>query len=174
MATVELFPDFRDFLGSLNSAKVKYLVLGGYAVNHYGYRRVTDDLDVWVSTDAPNAKRLSLALQRFAGFPAHAVEPEQFTQRGKVFMFGRPPGRIDILTGPSGVNFSACHRRRRVVDWDGLRVPLISLADLRQNKLASGRAKDLADLENLPAEQRRRGSITPRAARRRSTPPRKP
>jgi hypothetical protein len=152
MAKVDLYPDFRDFLRSLNSEGVEYLVLGGYAVIHYGYRRATDDLDVWITTKPDNAQRVSRVLQRFGGFPAAKVKPSMFAAPGKLFIFGREPVRIDILTGPSGLDFDTCYARRNVVDWDGVMVPLISFADLRRNKKASGRAKDVADLEHLPSE----------------------
>lgn len=167
MAKVDLFPDFKEFLKSLNSARVKYLVLGGYAVIHYGYRRVTDDFDVWVAVDSANAERLSRVLQKFAGFTADAVKPAMFLEVGKVFMFGREPGRIDILTGPSGVQFDDCYARRNVVDWDGVKVPLISINDLKKNKRASGRAKDQADLDNLPttADHRATRASRPRKKR---------
>ena len=150
MAKVDLYPDFKGFLESLNSEGVEYLVLGGYAVIHYGYRRVTDDLDVWIAVRPDNAQRVSRVLQRFGGFPAAKVNPSMFAARGKIFIFGREPVRIDILTNPSGLDFDACFARRNVVDWDGVKVPLISFDDLKRNKQASGRAKDLADLENLP------------------------
>lgn len=149
MAKVDLFPDFREFLGSLNSAKVEYLVLGGYAVIHYGYRRVTDDLDVWVALRPENVGRVAKVLRDYFGFTAAAVKPIVKAKPGKVFIFGREPVRIDILTGPSGVEFDRCYARRNVVRWDGIKVPLISLEDLKANKLASGRAKDVADLEYL-------------------------
>ena len=150
MAKVDLFPDFREFLKSLNSAGVEYLLIGGYAVVHYGYERVTKDIDVWIATTPVNAAKVSVALQAFAGFPPESVRPTQFEQAGQVFAFGREPVRIDILTGLDGVNFRECYARRNTVDWDGISVPLIALEDLRANKLASGRTKDLADLENLP------------------------
>src|SRR4051812_35809657 len=146
MAKVDLFPDFKELLELLNSAGVRYLVLGGYAVIHYGYRRVTDDLDIWIAIDPENTAKLSAVLQRFAGFPAARVKPSMFQERGKVFIFGREPVRVDILTTPSGLDFESAYRRRRTVDWDGVRIPLIDLKDLRTNKRASGRAKDLADL----------------------------
>jgi hypothetical protein len=152
MAKVDLFPDFRAFLLSLNNHAVEYLLLGGYAVAHYGYERVTKDIDVWIAVNRENATRLSSALQEFGGFSAAAVEPEMFLAPGKVFMLGREPVRIDILTGPSGVEFTDCYGRRNVVRMDGVEVPLISLADLRANKLASGRPKDLADLQRLPTD----------------------
>ena len=153
MAKVDLFPDFKAFLESLNSEGVKYLLLGGYAVIHYGYRRSTDDLDVWIATDAENAEKVSRVLQSFGGFSKSKVNPSMFQTRGKVFIFGREPVRIDILTSPAGVDFADCYARRGEVDWDGVKVPLISFEDLKRNKSASGRAKDLADLEGLPPTQ---------------------
>jgi len=153
MAKVDLFPDFKGFLESLNSNGVRYLLLGGYAVNHYGYRRATDDLDIWIAVDPENAKRLSRTLQEFAGFSPTKVRASMFLAEGKVFIFGREPVRIDILTAPSGVGFEESYARRRDVNWDGVIVPLISMADLKRNKKASGRPKDLADLENLPPDR---------------------
>jgi hypothetical protein len=168
MAKVNLFPDFKELLGSLNSAGVRYLVLGGYAVNHYGYHRATDDLDIWIATDPANAEKVSLALQEFGGFPASKVKPSMFQQKGQVFIFGREPVRVDILTGPSAVDFETSYLSRNIVEWDGIEVPLISFEDLKKNKRGSGRAKDLADLENLPAV------VKPRATGKRSRRRRKP
>ena len=91
MAKVDLFPDFKALLELLNSAGVRYLVLGGYAVNHYGYHRATDDLDIWIAIDPENAKRVSEVLQEFGDFPAAAVKPSMFQQKAKVFIFGREP-----------------------------------------------------------------------------------
>jgi hypothetical protein len=76
MAKVDLFPDFREFLESLNSNGVRYLLLGGYAVIHYGYRRATDDLDVWIAPDPENAQRLSRVLQEFGGAVDRPRRPE--------------------------------------------------------------------------------------------------
>src|SRR5712675_2385387 len=115
MAKVNLFPDFKEFLESLNSERVKYLLLGGYAVIHYGYRRVTDDLDVWIAIDNNNAEKLSQVLQKFGGFPASKVPSSLFQQTGKVFIFGREPVRIDILTSPSGLDFDECYARKRKI-----------------------------------------------------------
>src|SRR5512142_2141053 len=145
MGKANLYPDFRELLESLNSAGVRYLVLGGYAVNHYGYRRATDDLDIWIALDPENAEKVSTVLQQFAGFPASRVKPSMFRAKGKIFMFGREPVRVDILTDPSGLDFETSHARRNVIDWDGVQVPLVSFEDLKANKSASGRAKDLAD-----------------------------
>ncbi|MGH7179310.1 MAG: DUF6036 family nucleotidyltransferase [Tepidisphaeraceae bacterium] len=154
MATsrAKLDGDFKAFLESLNSAKIRYLVLGGYAVNYYGYHRSTDDLDVWVAVDSENAHRLSNVLQSFGGFRASEVPSSMFIERGKIFMFGRVPWRVDVLTGSSGIEFEQCYSRRVTATLDGVTIPVLALEDLRANKLASGRNKDLADLDNLPKQ----------------------
>jgi len=151
MPRISLDPNFREFLESLNSANVRYLLLGGYAVNFHGYHRSTGDLDVWISVEPENTVRVSKVLQTF-GFSAERVAPELFLEPGKIFMFGRVPVRIDLLTAPSGVEFERCYTRRVYAELDGVRVPVIALEDLRANKLASGRDKDLLDLKQLPTQ----------------------
>jgi predicted nucleotidyltransferase len=153
MAKVDLFPDFKAFLKSLNAAGVEYLLIGGYAVIYYGYRRTTDDLDVWIALSEDNAKRVSSVMQTFGGFPPSKVKPSLFTDPTAVFIFGREPVRIDILTNASGVDFASAYARRHEVIWDGIKVPLISLQDLKSNKRASGRPKDIADLSGLPGNE---------------------
>lgn len=150
MAAVNLHPDFKEFFASLNANGVQYLLIGGYAVIHYGYHRMTSDLDIWIGVGDDNARRVSLVLQEWGGFPAAEVPPSLFDGVGKMVTFGRNPVGIDILTRPAGVEFQSCFKRRLVVDWDGVKISLISLADLRANKLASGREKDQADLKYLP------------------------
>ena len=150
MAKADLHPDFRELLESLNSAGVKYLLLGGYAVIFYGYHGATDDLDVWISTDPANAEKVAATLRAFGGFSNRQANPSMFRTRGKVFVLGREPVRVDILTNPTALDFDDCYSRREIFEWDGVKVPVISFGDLRINKKASGRAKDLADLENLP------------------------
>jgi len=157
MGKANLFPDFKELFELLNSARVKYLVLGGYAVIHYGYRRATDDLDIWISPDRDNAEKVSQALQGF-GFSAGKVKPSMFVDKGSVFIIGREPTRIDLLTQPSGIDFETCYARRNTVEWDGVPIPLVSLEDLRANKQASGREKDLADMKGLSTVETREAS----------------
>ena len=149
MATIQLPRDFKEFFVLLNSEKVEYLLVGGYAVIHYGYTRSTGDIDVWINPSAENAQRLVRVLTRF-GFSANSVSFEQFTQQGKVFQIGVPPLRIDLLTGITGCDFPSCFVRRSTVEFDSIPVSVIRLEDLKKNKRATGRAKDQADLENLP------------------------
>jgi predicted nucleotidyltransferase len=156
--------DFRELLELLNSGGVRHLVLGGHAVNFHGHHRNTKDLDLWIAVDPDIAGRVSEALRQF-GFPAESVPPSLFLQRGKVFVLGREPFRVDLLTNPSGVDFESCYARRVETVLDGVAVPFISLDDLRTNKQASGRLRDRADLEELahpkpprrPAKRRRGG-----------------
>ena len=138
--------DFKRFLKLLNSNHAKYLVIGGYAVNHYGYNRPTGDLDIWVGHDRDNASRVSQAVREF-GFAD--LDAKVFAQPDKIVRMGVPPIRLEIMTTISGVEFDACHRRRQTIRFDDVDVPVIDLDDLKQNKRAAGRLKDLADIEEL-------------------------
>jgi hypothetical protein len=165
---ISLDPNFRDLLSCLNSAGVRYLVVGGYAVNFHGYHRNTQDIDVWIATDDANAERVAGALRSF-GFPASSARAARFRSRGAIFSFGRPPFRVDLLTDPAGLEFDDCYARRVEADVDGLRVPVISLEDLVANKASAGRKKDLADVEKLKTRPQRKGrapSPSPKKKRR--------
>jgi hypothetical protein len=122
------------------------MVIGGYAVIVYGYVRTTGDLDIWVARTEENAGRIVLALREFGFTMASA---DVFREANAVIRMGVRPLRIELLTGISGVEFDDCYPRREVMDFEGLPVPLICLADLKTNKRASGRLKDLADLDEL-------------------------
>jgi len=148
MATIRLPNDFKEFLQLLNSEKVEYLLVGGYAVGCFGYPRATGDLDIWMARSPANAEALSRTLRRF-GFSAVAVPPDRFLAEGRVFRIGVPPLRIDLLTNATGVDFSECYARRLEREIDGVKVSLIHLDDLKANKQACGRTKDLDDLEHL-------------------------
>ena len=146
MDTIQLPLDFKEFLKSLNSKKVEYLVIGGYAVGYYGYPRPTGDLDIWISNTPDNAERASEALEEF-GFPCPI---DVLLKENEVVRMGIPPFRIEVLNTIDGVNFSDCYSERVTADVSGVEMSLISLPRLKQNKNASGRAKDVNDLENLP------------------------
>ena len=161
--------NFKDLLECLNSAGARYLVLGGYAVNFHGYHRNTKDFDVWIAIDPDNAGRVSIALQQF-GFPTSSVPPSRFLERGVIHVFGREPLRVDILTDPSGVQFENCFARRVETTLDGVRIAFISLDDLRTNKRASGRPKDLADVDELSQRLIPKRSVP---TRRKRKPPRR-
>jgi len=144
-----LTDDFREFLRLLNANRVDYLLVGGYAVGLHGYPRATVDLDLWIRPVQDNAERVLAALQAF-GFDAPALKPELFTDPRSLVRFGVPPFRIEIMTSIDGVEYDACRGRAETMVIDQVSVPVISLDDLKANKRAAGRHKDLADLENLP------------------------
>ncbi len=144
-----LTDDFKEFLRLLNANRVDYLLVGGYAVGLHGYPRATVDLDVWVRATSANAERVLRSLRQF-GFELPALEPTLFIDPRSVVRFGVPPFRIEVMTSIDGVEYDACRPRAVEFDLAGVRVPVISLADLKVNKLAAGRHKGLADLDNLP------------------------
>ena len=149
---VKLPPDFKEFLSLLHTHRVKYLLVGGYAVAAHGYPRFTGDMDVWIQTNTENAESVLRVCREF-GFDVPNLRVELFTDPKQMTRMGHPPLRIEILNSVSGLNFESAWENRINEVWDGIPVSLISLQDLRINKLASGRLKDLADLENLPDAQ---------------------
>ena len=143
-----LTPDFKEFAALLNSNKVEYLIVGGYALAAYGHPRYTGDLDFWIGTAAENADRVLAALNQF-GFGSLGIRREDLTEPGQVIQMGFPPSRIDLLTSIDGVSFGPCYQRRLVFNVDGLQLGFIALDDFKINKKAVGRYRDLADLEIL-------------------------
>jgi hypothetical protein len=149
MDPTHLSDDFRDFLTCLNEAGVEYLIVGGHAVAYYGYVRPTRDMDIWIAVSKDNAERLVHAVKSFFGIELKGVTQEWFLDSENVTRFGAVPNLIEIVPTISGGNFSEAFARRVVAEVDGQKTNLISLADLLANKKASGRLKDLTDLEEL-------------------------
>ena len=146
--------DFRDVLAALITSGARFLVVGAHALGIHGVPRATVDLDVWVEPTADNARLVWHALARF-GAPLHAlgVTESDFVRPDVVIQFGMPPWRIDVLTGVSGVLFEDAWNGRLEGEFEGVRVPFLGRAEFIRNKRASGRKKDLGDLESLGADQ---------------------
>ncbi len=142
--------DFRDFILALNKNEVEYIVVGGYSVILHGYSRTTGDLDIWVNKTSVNYKKLVSAFNAF-GLSIFDMTEKNFLSNPDidVFSFGRPPVSIDILTDVKGLEFTECFNHASFRSVDGLQVYLIEYRDLIKTKKASGRSKDLDDLENL-------------------------
>jgi len=140
--------DFKEFLQLLNDHKVRYLLIGGYAVAFHGYPRYTKDLDVWIWLEAENAKRLIVALEQF-GFGSLGLSDADFLEPDQIIQLGYPPSRIDLLTSVPGVDFETCDAVRIETLIDGTLVKFIDLENLKKNKQATGRPQDLADIDNL-------------------------
>ena len=148
---LKLPTDFSDFLSLLNAHQVEYLLVGGYAVTIHGYVRATGDMDIFVAATRENAERVVAAIREF-GFALPNLNAELVLEPRKILRMGSPPLRIEVMNQIDGVQFDDCRPRAMVVELGELRVPVIALADLRKNKLAAGRHKDLDDLENLPGD----------------------
>jgi len=149
MATIRLPQDFKEFLKLLREHDVRYLLIGGYAVGYHGYPRATADMDIWVAIHPDNAEKIVAVLRAF-GFDLPELSAELFLKDNRIIRMGIPPVRLEICTSISGVEFETCYQGRVTAVLDGVEVNLISLEHLRINKKASGRYKDLNDLENLP------------------------
>jgi hypothetical protein len=140
--------DYRDMLQALVDEKVSFLLVGAYALAAHGYPRATVDIDLWVLPSPENAGAVFRALARF-GAPFHNLTLADLLKDDTVFQIGVVPRRIDILTGVSGLRFEAAYRHSVEVELDGIVLRIPSVADLILNKRASGRLKDLADVEAL-------------------------
>lgn len=142
--------DFLDLLNELTAARVRFVVVGAHAMAVHGAPRATGDLDVFVESTTTNAQRVLEALNRFgAPVHAHGVTADDLARPGMVYQVGLPPRRIDLLTSISGCSFDEAWAGRLTVDLAGQEVPVLGLRELRINKKATGRLKDIADLELL-------------------------
>ncbi len=148
MATIQIPHDFKEFLKLLNSHRVEYLLVGGYAVGYHGYPRATADMDLWVAVHQNNAEKLVAVLREF-GFNVPQLSVNLFLKAEQIVRMGVPPLRIELLTTISGVRFENCYSERIIDMIDDVEVHIISLEHLKKNKQASGKHKDLDDLQNL-------------------------
>jgi hypothetical protein len=146
-----LNPDFRDILCALSAEQAEFLVIGSYAVAVYGKARATEDLDIWVRPSIENSRRVMEALLRF-GAPTSTLNEKDFQLYDVVFQMGNPPWRIDLLTSIDGVTFEEAWPKRQQWIVEELAIPVISREHLIANKRATGRAKDLADVEQLESK----------------------
>ena len=140
--------DFAEMLSALCEAGAEFLIVGAHALAAHGISRATGDLDIWISPTPDNAARVLAALKSF-GAPLADLTFDDLTKSNLVFQIGVVPCRIDILTGISGVEFTDAWERRIFVNVEGIQVPILGLAEFKTNKRASGRAKDLLDIELL-------------------------
>jgi hypothetical protein len=144
----------REFIVLLNSHRVDYLVVGGHAVAFHGHPRFTGDIDFLIRTSPANVQRFLTVLDAF-GFGSVGITEADLLLAGRIVQLGQPPNRIDILTSISGIDFDSAWESRVQVVMDDQPVSVLGWNDLLRNKRASGRQKDLADVEKLLAVARR-------------------
>jgi hypothetical protein len=153
-----MFRDFKELLSAFNALRVKYLIVGGYAVSFHAQPRATKDLDVLISASAENSRAVYAALAQF-GAPLEGLRAQDFTEAGSFFRMGTPPVMVDIFPSISGVDFEeAWQRRVDVTIDDDLTAPFISREDLLTAKIAAGRPQDLADVAALREAEKHRES----------------
>ena len=151
-----LSPDFKEFIELLNAHNVQYLIVGGYALAFHGHPRYTKDIDVWIATNTENAERMLKVLTDF-GFSSLALSQQDFLEKDNIIQLGLPPNRIDILTSVDGIEFENSIHQSSVLEVDGVNIHLIGIHNLIENKIASGRLQDLADVEKLQALLKEQG-----------------
>ena len=140
--------DFLDLLHAFIDRKVRFLIVGAYALGVHGRPRATGDLDVWVDATPSNAVNVIQALEQF-GAPMGEVTADEFSRPGIVFQMGLPPLRIDVLTELSGLTFEDAWPTRTAASFGPITVDVIGRAAFIKNKRATGRARDLGDIEAL-------------------------
>ena len=140
--------DYKEMLQALSAEKVKFLLIGAYALAAHGYPRATMDIDIWIMPSPENAAAVMRALKRF-GAPLRELSVSDFQTEGVIFQIGVAPRRIDIITAVDGLTFEDSFAHAAVVEIEGLEIHIPSVPDLIINKRASGRTKDLADAEML-------------------------
>lgn len=146
-------PDFRELLKIFEKHKVRYLIVGGYAVMKYSEPRFTKDLDVFIATDRGNAEAVYSALKEF-GAPLENLTSDDFAHKGYFYQMGRAPLRIDIMMSIPGIEFDDAWKNREMVQLEDIKIPFISRSDLIRSKEASGRSQDIIDADKLKkAEQ---------------------
>ncbi len=142
--------DLSEFIASLNSNGVEYVIVGAFALAFHGFPRYTGDLDILVRRSRENAEKLASAIAAF-GFTSAGLSAADFLERDRVIQLGIAPNRVDLLTSITGVEFEEVWRDRIPSEMEGLPVAFIDKASLIKNKQATGRAQDRADLEALGA-----------------------
>jgi hypothetical protein len=145
---MNLPPDWSEFIALLCSHRVRFLVVGAHALAAHGRPRATGDLDLWVEPTPANAERVGRAIRKF-GFERLGSQTAAFAQPDRMATMGRPPLRIDVMTSVSGLTFRRAWRRRIVTRFGQHEIGFLGRADLLENKRASGRPKDLADIALL-------------------------
>ena len=148
--SVQLNDDFQDFILCLNAYNVDYLIVGGYAVIHYGHSRTTGDIDIWVRKSMENYGKLELSFKKF-GMPVFDMTIENFLNNDDmdVFTFGNPPVCIDILSAVKGLAFDDAFQSSVKATWNEVPVNVIDLPHLILAKKTSARFKDLDDLDYI-------------------------
>lgn len=145
---MDISSDYKDLFRTLNKRKVKYLVIGAYAVAFYAEPRYTKDIDIWISNDVANIGRLYKALVDF-GAPLKGVSVVDFANKKMIYQIGVAPVRIDILMGISGIKFESAWQNRKRTFYGGIAINVLGIKELIFSKKKAGREHDILDIKKL-------------------------
>jgi len=151
---VDTSSDYREIFSILNTYKVKYMLVGAYAVTYYSEPRFTKDLDIYIKPDLKNANRVYKALKEF-GAPLKGVCPKDFTDENMVFQIGVAPIRVDIMMGLAGVKFDSAWKKRIRAKYADVPINILGIRELIKSKKKTKRLQDRLDLERLIEKVRR-------------------
>jgi len=146
---VQFYSDFKDFIKLLNKFKIRYLIIGGYAIAFHSRPRATQDIDIFIDNSEVNAKKILKALDEF-GFASLNIKKEDLIKDDAIIQLGVRPLRIDLVTSIEGVKFDEAYKNRVTINYADLKnISLISIKDLIKNKKETGRKKDIFDIDWL-------------------------
>lgn len=140
--------DYEELLRLLNKHKVKYCIIGSYAVAFYVKPRYTKDIDILVEPSSENGETIVTALNEF-GFESLQLSPEEFSKEGQIIQLGYEPLRVDIITTIPGFNFDQIWNNKSTGTYGNEKVFFIGFEELIESKKLSGRIQDKLDLELL-------------------------
>ena len=140
--------DYKEMLQILSNNKVKFLVVGAYAMGAYGYPRATGDFDIWVEASLENSEKIYQSLSDF-GVPLSELTKTTFREERVVFQIGVAPRRIDIITKIDGIDFKKAYSDKQEIEIEDIKIPLLSKEDLIRNKESTCREKDKLDAKYL-------------------------
>ncbi len=147
--------DYKDILQIFLRSRIRFLIVGAYAMAAHGYPRATGDFDIWVEASAENSKRVYKSLVDFGAY-VNDIDEKTFAEKGIIFQIGVVPRRIDIITHIDGVDFANAYKTKHIILLENLKIPFLSKENLIKNKESTGRLKDKADadsLKNIPKQQ---------------------
>ena len=147
--------DFVELLQLFNKHRVRYCIVGAYALAFHARPRYTKDMDLLIEPSLRNGRKLVNALKDF-GFDSLKLTPADFNQPGRFIQLGYEPVRIDLITSLGDLTFEQVWRHRVLGRYGDVRVSFIGRDEFIRSKEIAGRRQDQADLEQLQLKRKKR------------------
>ena len=145
---MKVYSDYEDLFKILNAEKIRYLIVGAYAVMYYSQPRFTKDIDIWIIPELNKVDRIYQALKKF-GAPLRGIKPEDFEDKNIILQIGVAPVRIDILFNISGISPGKAWKNKKRIRYGQTPVYTLAKDDLIAAKKEAGRPQDQIDIEKL-------------------------